>query len=77
VSLAATACIEVHGIRHPPSTNREDSIARLVCSLKHAEALAAKGEHFGHKRHTIEPAVAVQTPQYLLLGSNLDQVTCA
>src|SRR5579864_8554800 len=78
--LASAVCrsvatgVEVDGILHAPSADREHRVAGLVRALIDVKTTAAECEHLRHERHAVELAVLVESTQDFILAANLEPV---
>ena len=74
---AVAARIEMDSTIDTAPANRENGVAGLVCSLVNLESLAAEGEHLGHERHAVEPAIAVERTKDFVLAPDFHPIAYA
>jgi hypothetical protein len=62
----------MHGIGYSSTPHGENGVTRLVRPLENLEALPTKGEHLGHKGHTLKLPILVERLEDFVLAADFD-----
>ncbi|HTQ62619.1 MAG TPA: hypothetical protein VMI32_20505 [Candidatus Solibacter sp.] len=75
VRASITSGVEVNGPADPATPHGENGIAGLVSPLVNLKSLPAEGKHFGHKWHSVEAPLRIQSLEDFFLALDFDPIT--